>query len=434
VADTLELPLPAPPVAELELPTAPTMFIDAGTIPRVDPLRPISQDGAGSLTAAAIAAVRYGVDMSGAGTLAVTVLAIGRASAAFTGSGSATAPANIKNDWPADAFTGADGQLSAAIALGLRASADMTGSGGLTAAVSVALGSVGFTGNGGLTVDAMQSAVPMGMNKVGATGTLANATWNKVVGWAVRTGYPDTVIVDDTLVVGTPGVYRVQARDVRGSSNANNQSRIVRLSNGVTTYLATATNSGAATIDVDAPAVQLLPGDRVWLEMYADTVSTTPRQIQEGTYLFFDRAVVPTGAPVGIRKAGTQQVTASSTMTTAMPVTGWEADPAYPGSVVTSDSLVVPYGGAVQVDLTATITFAATAHSRGIALYADGILITSDPLTTATNSRTTFAITGTYTAAAGTVLTMRAWTNGSNTGNRDLTAATISVRPATVMT
>lgn len=65
----------------------------------------------------------------------------------------------------------------------------------------------------------------MGMDKSGNQ-TVSTNVWTLVTGWTIRSGYPDTVITSDGLLIPSGITVNIAAQTYRGGSHAGNQTRI----------------------------------------------------------------------------------------------------------------------------------------------------------------------------------------------------------------
>lgn len=106
----------------------------------------------------------------------------------------------------------------------------------------------------------------------------------------------------------------------------------------------------------------------------------------------FVRAAGASFVPSGMLKAGTFTITG-----TALKVTGWTADPAYPGSAVVSDGLAVQ-GGKPDATVTALVTISSSAYNNTYLMTVrkpDGTILGSDTTTaTGTPRPLTVTVTG----------------------------------------
>lgn len=103
----------------------------------------------------------------------------------------------------------------------------------------------------------------MGMDKSGNQ-TLALGVWVKLTTWTVRSGYPSTVITNNTLVMNTNGTGDIRYRGTFTGTLGTQQVRVVK--NG-TTVLGTANAATTTTIS----AQSLLNGDTLELQGFAST-------------------------------------------------------------------------------------------------------------------------------------------------------------------
>jgi len=67
--------------------------------------------------------------------------------------------------------------------------------------------------------------INMGMDKSGNQ-TVSTNVWTLVTGWTIRSGYPDTVITSDGLLIPSGITVNIAAQTYRGGSHAGNQTRI----------------------------------------------------------------------------------------------------------------------------------------------------------------------------------------------------------------
>lgn len=123
----------------------------------------------------------------------------------------------------------------------------------------------------------------MGMNKSG-TQTLARASWVKLTSFTVRSGYPDTVISNDALVMNAPGIGDITFQVSFESTGDVQQVRVVK--NG-STVLGSAVNVGVlGTISGHS----VTAGDTLELQGYSDSFFTTRTRVTAtSTFLAFDQ-------------------------------------------------------------------------------------------------------------------------------------------------
>lgn len=104
----------------------------------------------------------------------------------------------------------------------------------------------------------------MGMDKNGNQTLASLSTWTKLTAWTVRSGYPSTVITNNTLVMDANAIGNIRYRGVFNSALGTQQVRVVK--NGVT-VLGTANGSVTTTISAQTVAI----GDTLELQGFAST-------------------------------------------------------------------------------------------------------------------------------------------------------------------
>lgn len=155
---------------------------------------------------------------------------------------------------------------------------------------------------------------------------------------------------------------------------------------------------GSATLSIAAP------------------IPVIPREVGFGADVTLSVAAVLGYVPIGMLKSGGTTTAASGTL---KQVTGMIADPAYPGSSVTLNSLSVAQSkvdATIELSVNCTNNFTTTVT---IAAYKNAVLITGSTFTR-TGSAGTFVISGSVTATvtAGDLLTlMVSAANGTTTIN-----------------
>ncbi|WP_241997271.1 hypothetical protein [Rhodococcus sp. SMB37] len=119
------------------------------------------------------------------------------------------------------------------------------------------------------------------MDKSGSQATTQN-TWNKLTGFVVRPGYPDTVISDSTLVMNAPGVGDIAFSGTVQLTGDVQQFRVVR--NGSEVLGSPANQDAIGTV----PGVSVSAGDTLELQYQTNSLFTQRRNVTGG-YLTFDQ-------------------------------------------------------------------------------------------------------------------------------------------------
>lgn len=123
--------------------------------------------------------------------------------------------------------------------------------------------------------------VSMGMDKSGSHTTGQNS-WVKLTGFVVRSGYPSTVISDNTLVLSESGVGNIAFTVSVQLTGDTQQARVVRNGSEV---LGSVVNQGVVGT---VPGVTVSAGDTLELQFYTNSAFTQRRTVNGG-YLTFDQ-------------------------------------------------------------------------------------------------------------------------------------------------
>lgn len=100
---------------------------------------------------------------------------------------------------------------------------------------------------------------PVGMDKSGSDSQ--SSSWTKVTGWVPRSGFPDTVVDADSIVMDQPGTVNVKALfNASYGGGAGGEMRIVKT--GGTVLLNQPTENAQAT----ASSVTVALDDHIWME------------------------------------------------------------------------------------------------------------------------------------------------------------------------
>jgi hypothetical protein len=254
-------------------------------------------------------------------------------------------------------------------------------------------------------------------------------SFTRIVGvWEVHPDYPRTVIDNATgrLVVQGDMDARIEGSFRKQNGVVALALRLYRIRAGVATLLSTPTPvEGDVRVEVFAQAASLRDGDGLVVEALCDSSQTARRTLDPlDTWLRAIPVVKSSEPRRGIVKSGTYMLPSSLNQTTAAPVLGWSADPAYPGSQVVENSIVVPSDGIYRMTAALTLDFGAVAHDRGAALYVDGTQVAVDT-DAGGSTRTAYAIQEARELRAGQRVSLRAWANAGREDNRNVSAGSL---------
>lgn len=121
--------------------------------------------------------------------------------------------------------------------------------------------------------------LPGGMDKSGTYTLPSLSTWTKITGWAARSGYGDTVITADSLIIQGSGVVTVTFKGT--FSPAFGTQQFQPYLNGVA--IGTAANSGVQSAVAN---VSVAHGDTLALYGFASTYRTVSAE-STNTYIYF---------------------------------------------------------------------------------------------------------------------------------------------------
>ncbi|MDI9900523.1 hypothetical protein QM716_11735 [Rhodococcus sp. IEGM 1409] len=216
---------------------------------------------------------------------------------------------------------------------------------------------------------------------------------------------PGTTVKPSPTVTTNTVVDIASTSSVKPSPTINTETVVDIASTAV--VIPSPTAAGETIVDIASTAT-VKPSPTI-------NTNTTVDILSEGTIIVF--------TPMGMLKSGPLSTPASNTR---LQVTGWTQDPAYPGSVVSSDALVV--NGAKTATVTAAVAWQDRwfATSYVVEIRKNGVLIPGATITgTGPSSGTGMSLTVPPTSVAvipGDQITL--WASGSGFGNTILAAGT----------
>lgn len=124
----------------------------------------------------------------------------------------------------------------------------------------------------------------MGMDKSG-TQSISGSTWTKITSWTVRTGFPSTVITNNTLVMDQTALYEINWRGGFVSNLASQRFRVVL--NGSTIISGETTNNTVGQI----ASQSLSNGDTLELQAFSGGIFGNTLVVQQGSTITYLEAV-----------------------------------------------------------------------------------------------------------------------------------------------
>lgn len=139
---------------------------------------------------------------------------------------------------------------------------------------------------------AVETFVPMGMNKNG-TQSITNGSSNvKVTSWTARSGYADTVITDNELISAGGASVLINARIQLTSALTFGSTFTMMLMKNDTQLTSTSGGQGTSVFSISNYSTSLSDQDRVWLRVsLSGSFSSTIQTGSTATYLYFEEDV-----------------------------------------------------------------------------------------------------------------------------------------------
>lgn len=133
------------------------------------------------------------------------------------------------------------------------------------------------------------TVTPMGMNKTTPNQELPGSTNPaKVVGWAPRGGFGETVISGDALIANGPGAVVVRwGAAMTGNLQFNEQRKFELMRNDAPV---SSVSSAADKPALPAVPLTLAPGDRIWMRIVGSSFYANSITGGTNTYIYFELA------------------------------------------------------------------------------------------------------------------------------------------------
>jgi len=141
-------------------------------------------------------------------------------------------------------------------------------------------------GTGSAAVEAwtnVPALLPSGMTKNGVQ-ALGNTNRQRITGWAVRSGYPATVINFDRIQIVGSGQVNVFAQvNFSGTATPVTHSRWI-VHNGIDVAFHSASNQAEASLTTPSP-IPVADGDFIWVDAQTNNVVGSYDDIATSTYI-----------------------------------------------------------------------------------------------------------------------------------------------------